>query len=298
MLDALSLDQLRIFVAAADERSFSAAGRRLKRAQSVISATIANLEDQLGLKLFARSGRLPVLTAEGESLLENARRIIGDAEAMKARARDLAGGFEPELSVVVDVMFPQKTLSDALRAFAEVFPQTSLNLQVEALGAVPQAVLDQRCRVGVMGSLPLLPAALQAEPLFVVPFVTVAGPGSPMSQLKSPIPQDVASQHTQLVLSDRSSMTDGRDFGVIAARTWRLSDLGAKYALLREGLGWGNMPLSSVQEDLERGSLVEIEVEGSPVRLARMSMQAVWRKDLPPGAAGRWLISWLRDATV
>ena len=66
MLDALSLDQLRIFVAAADERSFSAAGRRLKRSQSSISAMICGLEDQLGLKLFNRSGHLPVLTVEGE----------------------------------------------------------------------------------------------------------------------------------------------------------------------------------------------------------------------------------------
>ena len=73
MLDGVSLDQLRTFRAAADEGSFSAAGRRLRRAQSVVSQSLANLEGQLGVKLFDRSGHLPVLTDQGRALLANAR---------------------------------------------------------------------------------------------------------------------------------------------------------------------------------------------------------------------------------
>jgi DNA-binding transcriptional LysR family regulator len=72
MLDGVSLDQLRTFIAAADEGSFSAAGRRLHRAQSVVSQTLANLEGQLGVKLFDRSGHLPVLTDQGRALLVDA----------------------------------------------------------------------------------------------------------------------------------------------------------------------------------------------------------------------------------
>lgn len=63
MLDGVSLDHLRMFIAAADEGSFSAGGRRLRRAQSVISQTLANLEAQLGVKLFDHSSRSPVLTS-------------------------------------------------------------------------------------------------------------------------------------------------------------------------------------------------------------------------------------------
>jgi DNA-binding transcriptional LysR family regulator len=65
LLDGVSLDQLRTFIAAADEGSFSAAGRRLKRAQSVVSQTLGNLERQLCVKLFDRRGRCPVLTDQG-----------------------------------------------------------------------------------------------------------------------------------------------------------------------------------------------------------------------------------------
>jgi TolB-like protein len=59
MLDRVSLDQLRTFIAAADEGSFSAAGRRLLRAQSVVSDILAKLKGQLGVKLFDRTTRFP-----------------------------------------------------------------------------------------------------------------------------------------------------------------------------------------------------------------------------------------------
>jgi DNA-binding transcriptional LysR family regulator len=76
MLDGVSLDQLRTFIAAADEGRFSAAGRRLKRAQSVVSQTLANLEGQLEVKLFDRSGRFPVdrsgLVAAGKQAINGA----------------------------------------------------------------------------------------------------------------------------------------------------------------------------------------------------------------------------------
>ena len=62
MLDAVSLDQLRTFIAAVDEGSFSAASRKLLRSQSVVSEAISNLEEQIGVQLFDRSGRYPKLT--------------------------------------------------------------------------------------------------------------------------------------------------------------------------------------------------------------------------------------------
>src|SRR4030081_262049 len=117
MLDGVSLDQLRTFIAAVDEGSFSAAGRRLRRAQSVVSQTLANLEGQLGIKLFDRSARRPLLTDQGRALLPNARAVAGDIDLFKARAKGLAGGLEPELSVIADVLFPIAPITHAVTAF-------------------------------------------------------------------------------------------------------------------------------------------------------------------------------------
>src|SRR6266851_3244416 len=295
MLDSVSLDHLRMFIAAADEGSFSAGGRRLRRAQSVISQTLANLEAQLGVKLFDRSSRSPVLTGQGLALLAEARAVVSRMDVFKARAKGLSGGLEPELSVVVDVMFPLDLLTSAVAAFQTEFPATPLTLFVEALGAVLQPVMDGRCAFGVMGSLPTAPPQLTRERLFGVRMLFVASPKHPLASLKGPIPAPVLAQHRQLVLTDRSELSQGKDFGVFSANTWRLADLGAKHAFLRAGLGWGGMPVDAIKRDLANRSLVKIRIEDVPEGHLVMAMAAVFRTDLPPGPAGRWLIERLKS---
>jgi len=294
MLDAVSLDHLRMFIAAADEGSFSAGGRRLRRAQSVISQTLANLEAQLGVKLFDRSSRSPVLTSQGLALLAEARAVVSRMDDFKARAKGMSDGLEPELSVVVDVMFPLDQLTSAVAAFQAEFPATPLTLHVEALGAVLQPVMERRCAFGVMGSLATAPTYLTLERLLSVGMAFVASPSHPLASLKGPIPARVLAQHRQLVLTDRSVLSQGKDFGVFSPNTWRLADLGAKHAFLRAGLGWGGMPLGVVETDLEDGSLVKIRIEDIPDTRMVMPMSAVFRTDRPPGPAGRWLIERLK----
>ncbi len=298
MLDSVSLDHLRMFIAAADEGSFSAGGRRLRRAQSVISQTLANLEAQLGVKLFDRSSRSPVLTGQGLALLAEARAVVSRMDVFKARAKGLSGGLEPELSVVVDVMFPLEELTNAVAAFQGEFPATPLTLFVEALGAVLQPVMDGRCAFGVMGSLPTAPTHLTLERLLSVGWAFVASPSHPLASLKGPIPARVLAQHRQLVLTDRSELSQGKDFGVFSANTWRLADLGAKHAFLRAGLGWGGMPVGVIETDLANGSLVKIRIEDIPDTNLVMAMSAVFRTDRPPGRAGRWLIDRLKARTA
>ena len=295
MLDGMSMDQLRTFIAAADEGSFSAAGRKLRRAQSVVSHTLANLEAQVGFALFDRSGRYPQLTEAGRALLAEARRAADGMDAFKARARTLAEGLEPELSVAVDVMYPIAKLTEAVQAFHREFPSTPLRLYVEALGAVVQPLLDGQCRIAVIGSFPEVPAACASEYLLGVQAVTVVAPGHPLARAKRTVMRAEAGRHVQLVLTDRSSLTRWRDFGVLSPRVWRLADLGAKHAFLRAGLGWGNMPLHMVEQDLASGALVRIELETHPVLGSGFSMHAIFMKDQPPGPAGRWFIERLKS---
>lgn len=288
MLDGVSLDHLRTFVAAADGGSFSAAGRALGRAQSVVSQSIANLEAQLGVRLFERDRRFPVLTLHGMSLLTDARGLVEGADLLRARARSLADGLEAELSIVVDVMFPQPCLTASLGAFKDRFSATPLRLHVEALGAVAQLVLDGECSLGITGTLPFPPPTLTAERLFSEQMVTVVAPASPLAAVGVPVPLQNLREETQLVLTDRSRLTSGTDYGVQGKNVWRIADLGAKYAFLRAGLGWGHMPRWLVADDLSDGRLVQITIEGPAAGI--MPFQAVYRAGALPGPAGRWLM--------
>ena len=296
MLDSVSLDHLRMFVAAAEEGSFSAAGRRLQRAQSAVSESVSGLERQLGLALFDRAGRYPRLTREGTVLLADARAIIGGVDALKARAKGITTGVEAELAVVVDVFFPIAILSDAFNGLREAFPTTTLRLRVEALGAALEPVLRGQSDLGIVGPAPILPADITPEPLTEIPVVMVAAANHPLAAVDGPIPQRELDKHVQLVLTDRSQLSAGRDFAVRSPTTWRLADLFAKHAFLLNGLGWGGMPLHAVVSDINAGRLVRLRVSGEPIGGTLLPMTAVHRSATPPGPAGRWLIKTLRTS--
>jgi DNA-binding transcriptional LysR family regulator len=294
MLDGVSLDQLRTFIAAADERSFSAAGRRLRRAQSVVSQTLANLEGQLGVKLFDRSGHLPVLTDQGRALLANARAVACDIDLLKARAKSLAGGLEPELSVAVDVMFPVATFTAAVAAFQKEFPATLLRFDIES-SAVIEPVLDRRCAIGVVGSWALAPPQLTHEVLRTVKVPTVVSPQHPLATHRGRIPRTVLAEHIQISHIDPGDISLVFGARINYPKVWRLSHLGAKLAFLRAGFGFGGMPLHAIEADLASGALVQITPEDAPTGGHTVEMWAVYRNDSPPGPAGRWFIDRLKQ---
>jgi DNA-binding transcriptional LysR family regulator len=289
-----TLDQLRVFLAVAESGSFSAAGRRLNRRQSVISYTIANLEAQLGgLVLFDRGRRRPALTEVGKTMLAEAQKLTLGVEGLLARARGLKAGLEPELAVAVDVMMPTERLTCILVAFRDAFPTVTLRLNVEGLGSVAQLVLDRTCAVGVSGPLAVGVGGLEQKPVGGVNLVHVAAPGHPLARLGRTLTLADVQGHVQLVLSDRSALSRGQDFGVLSPETWRLADLGAKHALLRAGLGWGGMPELSVRDDIDAGRLALLDVE--PLSGVVYRLAAIHRIDSPPGPAARWFIARLAE---
>lgn len=294
MLDGVSLDQLRTFVAAVDEGSFSAAARRLNRVQSAVSTWVSGLEAQIGVVLFDRSGRYPKLTSEGVLLLADARNIVSGVDTLKARARLMSAGLEAELSVVVDVFFPTAVFSAAAKAFASRFPLTPLRVFVEGLGAAYQPVVEGRCSLGILAPLRLEFPSLVSESIGPLSLVTVAAPDHPLASFKRRIPKAALAKHVQLVLTDRSDLSAGQDYGVKSALTWRLADLSTKHAFLRNGVGWGNMPQHMVSSDLADGTLVALDVEDMLLKGVTLMMAAFHRASEPPGPAGRWLIDDLK----
>lgn len=282
-----TLDQLRVFIAVIDHGGFAHAARALHRTQSVISYTIANLEEQLNIELLDRSTRKPALTEAGKALLADARAVTSKVDSMRSRAKALGQGLEAELSIVVDVMFPTCLLVRTLEQFQREFPTVALRLHTEALGAVAQMVADRRCQLGVAGMAANVPANIERHAAGFVKMMPVCSPMHALAQEAAPIPTAVLREHLQLVVTDRSSLTEGRDFGVTGLRDWRLGDLGSKHALLVGGLGWGNMPEHTILRDLAEGRLVRLHTqEGHELEYP---LFAIHRGDDELGPAGKWL---------
>jgi DNA-binding transcriptional LysR family regulator len=283
-----SLDQLRVFVTVVETGSFAAAGRHLARATSAISYTIAHLEEQLGVALFDRTRtRKPVLTDAGTAVLSKARALSGGVDDLRARVRGLRSGLEAEVTLVVDVMLPTRRLAEAVRAFEATFPTVPLRLHVEALSAVSQLVKAGTVGIGISGSLHTPGNDLERLAVGSVEMIPVAASGHPLAQPPAKQPGE-ARGYRQLILTVRSSFSEGEDVGVYGNEAWRVADLGAKHALLRAGVGWGFMPEPVVHDDLASGCLKRLDLPEA--RPGIYPLQAIYRTDNPPGPAAAWLV--------
>jgi DNA-binding transcriptional LysR family regulator len=282
-------DQLRVLLTVVDVGSFAGAARRLGRATSVISYSIANLEAQLGVLLFDRkSTRKPQLTEAGRGVLSEARSVTNGVDALRAKVRSLTQGIEAEISLVLDMMLPSARLVDVLKAFRAEFPTVSLRLYTEALGSVTQMVLDGTATIGICGPLDEAMAGIERIGVGTVEWIPVAAHDHPLAMAGRNAP-GAGRDHIQLVLTDRSTLTQGRDLGVIGTQAWRLADLGSKRMLLNEGIGWGYMPEPMVREDVECGRLVLLDMP--ELKRGSVRLYAIYRTDTPPGPGGSWLIS-------
>lgn len=293
MLDSLTLDQIRLFLAVADAGSFSKAAKQLNRAQSAVTYGIQKLEAQFGIPLFDRATYRPALTEAGRALLPRARRIAEETNAFRDIARSLASGLEAELTIVLDSMFPMPAAVKALGAFTAKFPTVPPRVHVQSLGAAAELVLDGTCTIGLLQVFFSDVALFKRVPLLTVQLIPVVAPDHPLAAIEGPIATHVLRQHVQLVLTDRSPLTAGRDYGVFSDRSWRLADLGAKHAMLLAGLGWGNMPSHVVENDIAQGRLKVIRPAEFDPGLAQIVMCGACLADHRPGPAGQWMIDHL-----
>jgi DNA-binding transcriptional LysR family regulator len=291
-MDTFTFDQITVFLAVVDEGSFPKAAKSLQRAQSAVTYAIRKLEAEIGVPLFDRSAYRSVLTPAGRALLIRARRIAEEAGAFREQARGLASGLEPELCIVLDALYPMPQIFDALRAFTEQFPTVPPRLHVASLGAAANLVTDGTCSIGLLPSNIAELTTLHLTPLITIHFRAVVSPFHPLASIEGIIEPHVLRQHVQLVLTDASTLTAPKDWGVLSSRTWRLADLGAKKSMLLAGLGWGNMPAHMVEDEIKDGRLTVIQPAGFD-SLTPLVLGAAYISEHSLGPAGRWMLNYL-----
>lgn len=288
MLDALSLDQMRMFLTVAEAGSFRAAALKLDRVQSAVSHAIARLEDTLGVSLFDRSGHRPLLTAEGKALLVHVRDVLLRVDAMRARARGLSSGVELELALTVDVLFPPLLVGTALAEVSAAYPSVAIRLSAEALGGPITALLEKRSQLAIIVGESFRDPRIAMEALTSINMIAVVAASHPLARASGPLDTAALANHLQIVQFDRSPLTAERDIGVISPRTCRVGGQDIKQAMILAGLGWGRLPGWLAADDLEKGRLVRVGT-GALGRRAQLPMEAYLghRLDEPLGPAAR-----------
>jgi len=294
MIGSLTLDQLLVLTTIADVGSFSAAGRRLGRAQSAISQTVATLEAMQGITLFDRSGFRPVLTDVGRVLVAQARSVLASAARFEAVAAGTREGTEPELAVAIDPLVPTAAFIESLHALRTAFPFLPVSFSTEGLGGAERRLRSGDASFALCILLPSVPDDVAALPLLGIDLVPVVSPGHALAKLGRPVTVADLEEHIQLVLSDPAA-PDGPNYGIIGTSAWRFVDLARRLDFLVAGLGWCRMPDYLVAPYLTDGRLVALPIEDDPARATGpLTIYAAHMRNRVLGRAGSWLLNELR----
>ena len=290
MIMHLDLDALRALDAVIRDGGFARAALRLHKVQSAVSYQIRKLERQLGLQLVDRDGYRIKLTAAGEVVLAEGRRLLVQAEHVESVARQFSTGWEPRLTVILDGILPLGPTLSALKTLADERVPTRIQVKVEYLRGVQYRFEKDDADLMLVKDYEVQPN-LQAEALPHIECVLCVAASHPLATRKQ-VSLAELHEHVELSVQDSSDQGDDRHmFG--GERVFYLSGFVAKKDALLMGLGFGWMPRDLVSKHLKDGALRELRfVGGSRYRFTPL---LVHRSDRPLGRTGMRLAELLRS---
>lgn len=281
----VSMDQLESFVAAAEQGSFSGAARLLRKAQSAVSTHVANLETDLGVALFDRAGRTPVLTEAGARLLPEAKVILDRRAHLIGVASSFEAHVEKRLVVAIDELYPESAVGELFAEFAKRFPHVELELLFPIMEDVSRLVLDGKADVGVMWRQENLPPELGFKTIGWVPLELVCGNDHPLAQAH--VGWEELKLHRQIMVTVRNEGTERHRLRV-AAEVWWVESHWVILQILKQGIGWALIPAHIMASSPLAAELtipkLEFDEGAHPVAL-----DVVWHKQRPAGPAASWL---------
>jgi DNA-binding transcriptional LysR family regulator len=275
----ITLDQWAALVAVVEQGGYGPASEHLHRTQSTVTYTIKKLEDQLGLKVFERQGRRAALTPAGHVLYRRGKSLLDDAARIERSAAGLAQGWEAEVRMAVDAIFPTWLLLRALAEFGREHPDIRIELIEAVLGGVEEAITEGRVDF-VIGTL--VPGGFLGDALMQVRFVCAAAPSHPLHQLGRPLELEDLRAHRHLVVRD-SGVRRSRSGGWLNERRWTVSNKATSIRAACMGLGFAWYAEENIREELQSGSLERLPLTAGAERFATLYLVYADRMAAGPG---------------
>lgn len=264
---AMTLNQLRTFLAVAAAGSVRAASETLLVSQPAVSAALASLERELGVTLVARQGRGLRLTRAGAAFAEDARTSLGLLEHGAGRARSIEDPERGVVRLIAVATAAERVLLPGVARFREQHPDAGVTMQIGNRTNVWETLRHHEADLVVAGRPPtVVPAhvlALGENRLVVIGAADAKGRGSGSKSVRS------AADETWLLREPGS--------GTRAAADALLAELGidpptmilgSNEAIQRGvelGLGVALISLDAATERLSKGSLAVVECPGTPI---------------------------------
>jgi DNA-binding transcriptional LysR family regulator len=285
---ALTLEALQVLDAIERRGSFAAAAAELHRVPSAVTYTVQRLEEGLGVALFDRGGHRATLTAAGRVVLAQGRPILEAAGELEATVQRVATGWEAELRIAVDGLFPVTALYPLVERFYGERPEIPVRLVRETLAGAWEALQEGRADlvVGATGEGPP-GTGYGVRSLGPVSFAFVAAPDHPLCRQAGPLAPAEVRRHRAVAVADTARNRPARTAGLQSGQpVLTVPDQEAKVAALVRGLGVANLPRHAAAPHLAGGTLCEL-VLAEP--MAPVTTYLGWRSPAR-GRALEWFL--------
>src|SRR6267154_1316179 len=276
----ISLEQWRSLLAVVDAGGYAQAAAVLHKSQSAVTYAVQKMEALLGVKIFEVVGRKAHLTSTGQVLYRRAKALLDEAGALEGAAGTLAAGWEPELRLSVEIIFPTWLLLQCFARFAEERPQTRIELYESVLSGTEEALLQRKVDLAVCSQVP---PGFAGDPLMRLRFIAAAHPDHPLHQLGRELTLQDLRKHRHLIIRDTGSQRrSGTWLG--AEQSWTVSQKATSIHAALMGLGFAWFPEETIRGELERGELKALPLREGGERSADLYLVFADRDYAGPGA--------------
>lgn len=261
----ITLEQWRALLAVVDAGGYAQAAEQLYKSQSAVTYAVQKIESLLGVKAFEIQGRKAVLTPTGQMLYRRALALVNEANDLERAAHTLSAGWEAEIHLVAEILFPPRLLLNCLDRFGRESPRTRIEVVESVLGGTPEALLKGHADLAIT---PRMPPGFLGDPLVLMPMVAVAHPDHPLHQLDREITFRDLRGYRHLVVRDSGSKRDRRAVSIDVDQRWTFGHLATSIEAMRMGFGFAWLPEEHIREELADGSLKPLPLrEGAEMRV-------------------------------
>ncbi|MGI2173361.1 LysR family transcriptional regulator [Shewanella ulleungensis] len=264
-----TLEQWRIVQAVVDFGGYAQAAEQLNKSQSSLNHAVAKLQNQLGINLLEVKGRKAYLTEQGEVLLRRSRHLTQSVEELEQLATNLGQGWEPNLTIAREIIYPIDTLVEALNAFLPHSRGTRITIIDSVITGTQELIQNNQVDIAICAALP---KGHIAEPLCEAVFELVCHPEHPLAQLDYIEDDKQLAQHLQIVIKD-TGLKSSNDIGWLKSeQRWTVSNFHEAKSILAKNIGFCWMPSFVIKQELVNKQLTRLQLRGSTQRKAILNL--------------------------
>ncbi len=277
----ISLEQWRALVTVVDAGGYAQAAEALSKSQSTVSYAVRRLEELLDLKAFSIRGRKAVLTPAGQMLYRRGRALLDEAARLERAAAQVAAGWEAELRVAAEIIFPTWLLLECLSSLSDEQPQMRIQLHESVLGGTAELLTSGRVDVAIASSIP---QGFVGDALSQVRFVAAAAPTHPLHLLDRDLTIEDLRPHRHLVVRDSGTQPAGSQAPNVSDRRWTVSSKATSIRAACMGAGFAWYAEDIIRRELDSGALKPLRLSQGRERWATLYLVFADSDASGPGA--------------